>query len=81
MKTNKMSLNPIPSIIQYVDIIDEFKQDCKTARQMFGFKLSFDDWIEHKQIDIDKEVQKPVDMVSYYQRVKRRSTGKFMNYT
>ncbi len=80
MKTSRMSLNPIPSIIQYVDLVDEFKKERKLIRQLFGFNLSFADWKKYKRVDVDKRVKKPINMLNYYQRVKASATGKYMNF-
>ena len=72
------SLNPIPSIIRYVELIDLYKADCKVLRQVMGFNLSFNDWIKYTKTDVDKHVQKPVDRVKYYQRVKRHKAGVYL---
>ena len=80
MKPNRMSLNPIWSIIKYNELIDQFKKDAKKARQMFGVKLTFKAWIKHNRISIDYEVQKPLNVLEYYQKVKDNATGKHMNY-
>ena len=74
------SLNPIPSIIHYVDIIEQWKVDAKLVRQITGIRISFNDWVMFNGVNIDKWVNKPLDRLKYYQRVKNVSCKKYANF-
>ncbi len=75
-----MSLNPIPSILHYVDLQDRWRADAKRTRQITGQVISFELWTAFKNIDIDQEVQKPFDMLAYYQRVSSNTRKKYTNF-
>ena len=74
------SLNPIPSIIHYVDIIEQWKVDAKLVRQITGIRISFNDWVMFNGVNIDKWVNRPLDRLKYYQRVKNNSCKKYANF-
>lgn len=67
-KVKGMSLNPIPSIIRYYDLIDAWRLDNKIMRIDRLNQMSFKRWLYLTNIDFDEYINRPIDRLKYYQR-------------
>lgn len=59
-----MSLNPIPSVIRYCDLIQQVRWFNLGRKN----KLTLNQYIYFKEIDLTEVVNTPVDKLAYYKR-------------
>lgn len=74
------SLNPHPTVIQYIKLLDRFRATNKELRQSGIQSVNIEDWIAYNSLKLYTEVYKPVNKLEYYQSVSNNARGKYMNY-
>jgi len=67
------SLNPIPSVTRYCDLIERLKRFNRSQRYKKATEVTLEDYCSRFNINFTDEIRKPFKGMEYYNRFSKRT--------